>query len=69
VPLAHVQEKRIGHVEKVRQIYDRATNLACSTKQMKFLLQKFLKFEQDFGNDLTVEYVKKKAMDYVEKNQ
>jgi rRNA biogenesis protein RRP5 len=53
----------------VRQIYDRVTDLTCSTKQMKFLLQKFLQFEQDFGNDLTIEYVKKKAMDYVEKHQ
>ena len=42
-------------------------NSSCTDQ--KFLLQKFLQFEQDFGNDLTIEYVKKKAMEYVEKNQ
>jgi len=60
------QETRLGDADKIRVLYERVTSLRLSVKKMKFLFQKFLKFEEDHGTEERVEYVKRKASEYVE---
>jgi len=60
------QEKRLGNVEKIRALYDRVTSLSLSTKKMKFLFKQYLQFEEDHGTEERMEYVKQKAIQYVE---
>ncbi|XP_042480100.1 rRNA biogenesis protein RRP5 isoform X1 [Macadamia integrifolia] len=60
------QEIRLGDVEFIRALFERATSLSLPPKKMKFLFKKYLEYEKSQGDDERVEYVKKKAMEYVE---
>jgi len=51
--------------EQVRSLYRRSCSLELSSKKMKFLFQRFLSFEKEFGTTKTVEAVKELARDYV----
>jgi len=63
------QESRLGNLEKIRGLYERVTSLQLSVKKMKFLFKKYLQFEEDHGTEERVEYVKQKAMEYVQSKE
>ncbi|XP_068652858.1 rRNA biogenesis protein RRP5 isoform X2 [Aristolochia californica] len=52
--------------EIVRALFERATCLSLPPKKMKAIFKKFLEFEKSFGDEERVEFVKKKALEYVE---
>ncbi|KAF5737374.1 protein RRP5 isoform X2 [Tripterygium wilfordii] len=60
------QEIRLGDVDVIRALFERAISLSLPPKKMKFLFKKYLEFEKSSGDEKQVEYVKQKAMDYVQ---
>ncbi|KAG9134768.1 hypothetical protein Leryth_001080 [Lithospermum erythrorhizon] len=60
------QEIRLGDTDVIRTLFERATSLNLHPKKMKFLFKKYHKFEQSHGDDEKADYVKKKAIEYVE---
>ncbi|KAL6523766.1 rRNA biogenesis protein rrp5 [Orobanche gracilis] len=61
------QEIRLGDVDLIRALFERAISLSLPPKKMKFLFNKYLVYEKSIGDEDRVEAVKKAAMDYVEK--
>ncbi|KAL6509106.1 rRNA biogenesis protein rrp5 [Orobanche gracilis] len=59
------QEIRLGDVDLVRALFERALSLSLPPKKMKFLFNKYLEYEKSIGDEERVEAVKKAAMDYV----
>jgi hypothetical protein len=59
-------EMNAKRYDEVRNIFERCVNLKLSTKKMKQFLQRYLKFEKDFGDEKTQEHVKKVAKEYIE---
>jgi len=49
-----------------RNIFERVIHLNLSSKKMKFLFKRYLAFEHEHGNEMSIEKVKTKAMEYVE---
>ncbi|CAM6099604.1 unnamed protein product [Calypogeia fissa] len=60
------QEIRRGDVNVVRALFERAISLELPPKKMKFLFKKYLDFEKSNGDEERAQYVKTKAMEYVE---
>ncbi|KAL6534583.1 hypothetical protein OROGR_013258 [Orobanche gracilis] len=60
------QEIRLGDVDLIRALFERAISLSLPPKKMKFLFNKYLVYEKSIGDEDRVEAVKKAAMDYVE---
>ncbi|KAL6540426.1 hypothetical protein OROMI_024309 [Orobanche minor] len=60
------QEIRLGDVDLIRALFERAISLSLPPKKMKFLFNKYLEYEKSIGDEERVEAVKKAAMDYVE---
>ncbi|KAJ8754493.1 hypothetical protein K2173_005654 [Erythroxylum novogranatense] len=60
------QEIRIGDVDVIRTLFERATSLSLPPKKMKFLFKKYLEYEKSLGDVEHIEAVKRKAMEYVE---
>jgi len=61
------QEIRLGDIEVIRALFDRATCLTLPPKKMQFLFKKYLKFEKSLGEDNErIQHVQQKAMQYVE---
>ncbi|KAF3441966.1 hypothetical protein FNV43_RR15882 [Rhamnella rubrinervis] len=60
------QEIRLGDVNMIRNLFERATCLSLPPKKMKFLFNKYLDYEKSVGDEERIEYVKQKAMEYVE---
>lgn len=89
------QEIRLGDVDVIRALFERATSLSLPPKKMKvsipcinfifegllvlhfllcfnsssnlqFLFKKYLEYEKSHGDEEKIEYVKRKAMEYVE---
>ncbi|XP_028055127.1 rRNA biogenesis protein RRP5 isoform X13 [Camellia sinensis] len=61
------QEIRLGDVDVIRALFERATSLSLPPKRMKFLFKKYLEYEKSVGDDEErIESVKRKAMEYVE---
>ncbi|CAG8514945.1 3637_t:CDS:2, partial [Ambispora leptoticha] len=54
------------NIEKVRALFERVTAITFSSKVMKFLLNKWMKFEEEFGTLEYIEKVKLKAINYVD---
>ena len=50
-----------------RALYQRVTSLKLSARKMKFFFKKYLEFEELHGTETLVAEVKKKALDFVEK--
>jgi rRNA biogenesis protein RRP5 len=59
------QETKGGHVEYARNLFEKVIGLKLKPQKMKFLFKKFLEFESANGNAKRVEYVKKKAVEFV----
>ncbi|KAL5976748.1 hypothetical protein ACLOJK_021081 [Asimina triloba] len=60
------QEIRLGDVDMIHALFERAICLSLPPKKMKFLFKKYLEYAKSYGDEDRSEYVKKKAMDYVE---
>nr|XP_015898902.2 rRNA biogenesis protein RRP5 isoform X1 [Ziziphus jujuba var. spinosa] len=60
------QEIRLGDVDVIRSLFERAISLSLPPKKMKFLFKKYLEYEKSLGDEERIESVKQKAMDYVE---
>ncbi|KAM7524627.1 hypothetical protein LguiA_014529 [Lonicera macranthoides] len=60
------QEIRLGDVDLIRALFERAISLSLPPKKMKFLFKKYLQYESSLGDEERIESVKRKAMDYVE---
>ncbi|KAJ0089046.1 hypothetical protein Patl1_32885 [Pistacia atlantica] len=61
------QEIRLGDVDLIRSLFERATSLSLPPKKMKvFLIQKVSRYEKSVGDESRIEYVKQRAMEYVE---
>ncbi|XP_021893902.1 rRNA biogenesis protein RRP5 isoform X2 [Carica papaya] len=60
------QEIRLGDVEVIRGLFERAISLSLPPKKMKFLFKKYLEYEKSLGDEKQIESVKQKAIDYVE---
>ena len=54
------------HFVYFRQLLNRVIHMKLSAKKLKFFFKKFLDFEKSHGDDKHIEYVKKKAFEYVE---
>jgi rRNA biogenesis protein RRP5 len=52
----------------IRNLLTKATNLNLKTKNMKFLFKRYLEYEMEYGNNRSVEHVKKKATNFVDQN-
>ncbi|KAL7225150.1 hypothetical protein ACSBR1_020517 [Camellia fascicularis] len=62
------QEIRLGDVDVIRALFERATSLSLPPKRMKFLFKKYLEYGKSVGDDEErIESVKRKAMEYVER--
>ncbi|KAF3794450.1 rRNA biogenesis protein [Nymphaea thermarum] len=59
-------EIRLKDQELIRALFERATSLSLPPKKMKSLFKKYLCYEKSCGDEERVEYVKRKAMEYVE---
>ncbi|KAJ2653673.1 rRNA biogenesis protein rrp5 [Coemansia sp. RSA 1250] len=51
--------------EHTRKLFERVTSMKHSSKKMKFLFKRWLKFEKDHGSEATIEHVKQRAREYV----
>ncbi|KAL0900332.1 hypothetical protein Bca101_084293 [Brassica carinata] len=60
------QEIRLGEVDVIRSLFERAISLSLPPKKMKFLFKKFLEYEKSGGEEERVEYVKQRAMEYAD---
>eukprot|EP00899_Mesostigma_viride_P026493 jgi/Mesvir1/7028/Mv09156-RA.1 len=60
------QEIRLGDHALIRALFERAICLNLSTKKMKFLFKRYLDYEKSRGDVEACEYVKQKAMEYME---
>ncbi|XP_024014881.1 rRNA biogenesis protein RRP5 isoform X2 [Eutrema salsugineum] len=60
------QEIRLGEVDVIRSLFERAISLSLPPKKMKFLFKKFLEYEKCAGDEERVEYVKQRAMEYAD---
>ncbi|GMN67280.1 hypothetical protein TIFTF001_036343 [Ficus carica] len=59
-------EIRLGDIDVIRALFERATCLSLPAKKMKFLFKKYLEYEKSLDDEERNEYIKKTAMDYVE---
>lgn len=53
-------------LETVRQLFERLLSMGFSPKKMKFLFKKYLTFEQQVGNEKTIQHVKELAQNFVQ---
>ncbi|KAG7581622.1 S1 domain [Arabidopsis suecica] len=58
------QEIRLGEVDVIRSLFERAISLSLPPKKMKFLFKKFLEYERSVGDNERAEYVKQRALEY-----
>ncbi|KAI9122039.1 hypothetical protein K1719_006728 [Acacia pycnantha] len=60
------QEIQLKDSDIIRALFERAISLSLPPKKMKFLFKKYLEYEKSQGDEERIEYVKNKAMEYVE---
>lgn len=58
------QEIRLGDIDIIRALFERAINLSLEPRKMKFLFKKYLEYEKSQGDEERIESVKRKAMEY-----
>lgn len=62
------QEIRLGDVDVIRSLFERAISLSLPPKKMKFLFTKYLEYEKSLGDEERASTVREKAREYVESN-
>ncbi|KAL2326887.1 hypothetical protein Fmac_020314 [Flemingia macrophylla] len=60
------QEIQLKDEDMIRALFERAVSLSLPPKKMKFLFKKYLDYEKSQGDEERIEYVKRKAIEYVE---
>ncbi|CAD7702369.1 unnamed protein product [Ostreobium quekettii] len=60
------QEIKLGDQERIRSLFERATHLKLPPRKMKVLFKRYLHYEKTYGDEATVENVKKRAVEYVQ---
>ncbi|XP_052176477.1 rRNA biogenesis protein RRP5 isoform X2 [Diospyros lotus] len=60
------QEIRLGDMDVIRALFERAISLSLPPKKIKFLFEKYLEYEKSLGDEERIESVKRKAREYVE---
>ena len=50
-----------------RLVFERAIQQSLSARKMKFFFKRYLDFEQEWGTEATVEAVRKKAEEFVDR--
>lgn len=56
-----------GEHDTAREIFERMIHLGAAPKKMKSLFKKYWEFEQTHGDQIKVDAVRKKALEYLEK--
>merc|ERR1712224_561957 len=59
------QEIKRRDANKSRALFERSISKNLSLKKMKFLFKRYLKYEIQHGTDATVNYVQRKAFDFL----
>eukprot|EP01156_Anaeramoeba_ignava_P022800 Anaeramoba_ignava/c21053_g3_i1.p1 GENE.c21053_g3_i1~~c21053_g3_i1.p1 ORF type:complete len:355 (+),score=161.26 c21053_g3_i1:85-1065(+) len=59
-------EIKKGDQQMIRNLFERVITLNVSSKKIKFFFKRYLQYEKEEGNDERVEYVKQKAIEYVQ---
>lgn len=59
-------ELSVKRYNEVRNLFERVVNTKLSTKKMKKFLQRYLKFEKEYGTEDGQEHVKEIARKYIE---
>ncbi|GMH36053.1 hypothetical protein BSKO_03921 [Bryopsis sp. KO-2023] len=62
------QEIRAGDVDRTKSLFERATHLALPPRKIKFLFKRYLQYVKDRGDVDGVDHVKRRAVEYVERN-
>jgi rRNA biogenesis protein RRP5 len=60
-------ELNAGNFTLIRHLFDRIISLNLSSKKMKYFFKRYLEFERLHGDSSSMEYVKQKAREYVER--
>jgi rRNA biogenesis protein RRP5 len=60
------QEIKLGQEASVRNLFERAIHLDLPAKKMRFFFKRYVAYEADHGTEERVEYVKKRALEYIE---
>ena len=60
------QEIRCGSQASVRNLFERTIHLDLPAKKMRFFFKRYLEYESKHGAQDRVEYVKQRAMEYVQ---
>ena len=59
-------ETKHGDKESFRNLMERCLTLSLNPKKIKFFFKRYLKYETENGTPDRVEYVRQKAMEYVQ---
>eukprot|EP01025_Chloroclados_australasicus_P050299 TRINITY_DN5766_c0_g1_i4.p1 TRINITY_DN5766_c0_g1~~TRINITY_DN5766_c0_g1_i4.p1 ORF type:complete len:436 (+),score=78.55 TRINITY_DN5766_c0_g1_i4:163-1470(+) len=59
------KEIKLGDEQKIRALFERATHLELPPKKIKFLFKRYLQYEKQYGDEQTVDHVKQRAMEFV----
>ncbi|GAX80532.1 hypothetical protein CEUSTIGMA_g7970.t1 [Chlamydomonas eustigma] len=59
------QEVKLGDQQRIRALFERATQLQLPPKKMRFLFTRYLEYEEEHGDAAGVANVKKLAMEFV----
>jgi rRNA biogenesis protein RRP5 len=62
------QEVKKGDIDRARALLERGTALSLPAKKMKAIFKKYLEVEKEHGDEESVERVKAKAFDFVERS-
>ena len=60
------QEIKHGKVDTVRNLFERTIHLNLKPKKMRFFFKRYVAFESDHGAPEKVEYVKQRALEFIE---
>lgn len=60
------QEIKHGQVETVRNLFERTIHLNLKPKKMRYFFKRYVAFESDHGAPDRVEYVKQRALEFIE---
>jgi len=60
-------EQKAGTPESVRHLFDRVTTMPFNAHKMKFFMKRYLAFEKAHGTPESVEAVKARAVDFIER--
>lgn len=60
------QEIKTGKPETVRNLFERTIHLNLKPKKMRYFFKRYVAFESEHGTEQQVEYVKQRALEFIE---